>query len=122
MNAAIKNKLLQPSADIQALREAVNSDAFSDSTKLHRLTAIVKLAAFASEARRTLEGIDSVLSSHPKTFEAIRTSLSGPSNWVDMDDVVSDVLRDVGNRLDDLSNVIGNRPFERQTLGGAGHE
>lgn len=77
------------------------------SAELSSLQNIVKLAAFAFEARRTLEAYEDHSESHPgfkKQFEAC-TPFS--SNWREFDGIVSaEVLRDVANRMGTLSEEI----------------
>ena len=112
-------KPVHPSAELQALRSA----GYTDCTALYKLTNLVKLAALACEARRTLEGINGLLNYHPTAREAVMSGLNGPTEWADMDDVVGDVLKDVGDRLESLSDTIANRPAElAKRFGGVDHE
>ena len=70
--------------------------------ELHSLKNIVALAAFASDARRTLEGIDEVRRWHPDTDMCINNRVAASRNWDTHEDVLSTVLAHVNDRLHDL--------------------
>lgn len=101
------HKAEQPGA-VKAVIQAVRDSANTDSLALHHLTNIVKLAAFACEARRVLTGIyDS-----EETRNQIKNCAPAMNSWTEFDDVTSDVLQDVAIRLDKLNEVISHRPYE----------
>jgi len=101
---------------------AAHKAAEADSMALDRLTNMVKLTAFACEARRTLEGIGNALTHHEKAKDAIGQSVDAWRNWTVLQDVTGEVLQDVAAQLSELSEAISRRPFELQDLEGAGHE
>ena len=70
--------------------------------ELHSLKNIVALAAFAADARRTLEGIDEVRRWHPDTDTCINNRVAASRNWDTHEDVLSAVLVHVNDRLHDL--------------------
>jgi|GEM_PF-6787433 len=61
-------------------------------SKLYNLTEIVKLAAFASESKRVLEGIRNASEYRPEMQKAIRDNVTAWNNWSEMDDATSSVL------------------------------
>ena len=105
------NKTVRPGAQVQSLHEFVRDACYSDSNKLYKLANIVKLAAFASEARRTLEGIDDALTYHKDAKETIHQNVQGCRTWAEMEDVTGDVLQEVARRLESLSEAISERTF-----------
>ena len=74
------------------------------SLKLYNLTEIVKLAAFAAEARRTLSGIQDVMHYRPEMREAITNNVNSSANWSEMSDNTGDVLHYVANELQDVNS------------------
>jgi hypothetical protein len=84
----------------ETLADAATSKADELSLKLNNLTEIVKLAAFASEARRTLEGIDSIMKHSPEMRAVVNASVDTSSNWKAMEDVTGNVLSYVAQELD----------------------
>jgi hypothetical protein len=82
------------------LADAATSKADDLSLKLYGLTEIVKLAAFASEARRTLQGISGVMKHHPEMQAAVATSVGTSSNWEALEDVTGNVLAHLARELD----------------------
>ena len=113
---------VQPGVTVQAVIEAARESCNADTLALYRLTNIIKLAAFAAESRRVLSGIDDALNNSPKASELLNKSIKARMSWSDFDDVTGDVLQDVAAQLNDLNDVMCNRPFELQELGGARHE
>ena len=101
---------------MMAIERVVSDAADTDSMTLYRLTNLVKLAAFACEARRTLEGIHGALTYQPKAQEAISQQVTCSNNWIAFEDVTAHVLQDVALQMDALNEVISNRPKELQTL------
>lgn len=94
----------QDQTAIIALADAATTHADALSMKLYNLTEIVKLAAFAAEARRTLTGIESVMHYRPEMREAITTSVPASSNWNDLPDNTGDVLHYVAGQMDDMQD------------------
>lgn len=90
--------------DAQQRRSAA-ATAQSDeiSLTLHNLTEIVKLAAFAAEARRTLAGIDNTTHYQSEMREVIRTSVSNSENWDEMEDSMGEVLTFVARQLEKVN-------------------
>jgi hypothetical protein len=73
------------------------------SLKLYGLTEIVKLAAFAVEARRTLGGIQHVMPDHPKAQAAINDNVPYSTNWAEMDNNTGEVLWYVSMQLEEVN-------------------
>lgn len=108
----------KPQQSTKAMLRAAHDAASADGAVLHRLSNIVKMAAFACEARRTLEGIEGVLTYQPKAKEAVDKQLRANNNWAEIADVTGEVLLDVAEQLAALNESISGRPFELQKLAG----
>lgn len=80
-------------------KQPMSSKAWAE---LASLRNIVALAAFAADARRTLEGIDEVRRRHPDTNEHINNRVTASNNWDTHEDVLPTVLAHVNDRLHDL--------------------
>ena len=76
------------------------------SLKIYHLTEIVKLAAFAAEARRTLEGIDGALTYHRDMQQVIIDNVSHSNNWIEMQDASAEVLRYVSRELVEVGREV----------------
>jgi hypothetical protein len=105
------HKAEQPSA-VKAAIDAAKDAANTDSLALHQLTNIVKLVAFACEARRVLKGTFDLLPYYPEADKHVAASVTACRSWIEFDDVTGDVLQDVAIRLDKLDEVISHRPYE----------
>ena len=88
------------------LTKALDNFARKTSSELYLLQNIIHLAAFACEARRTLEAYQSNANLFPKFQEHFSTTIEASSNWDCFKDVSAEVLRDVANRLGALSEEI----------------
>jgi len=74
------------------------------SLTLHNLSEIVKLAAFAAEARRTLAAIDNALYFREEVQEMIRMGVSNSRQWSEMEDNTGDVLDYVARQLHQVND------------------
>lgn len=101
MSAASTTKT--PSAQA-LLADAATNRADDLSLKLSNLTEIVKLAAFASEARRTLEGIDAMMKYSPEIRVAVSANVATPGNWKALEDASSNVLSHVARQLESIND------------------
>ena len=70
------------------------------SFKLLNLTEIVKLAAFAAEARRTLTAINSLSCALPDMGDTVRQCVNSPRAWMDREDNAGQVLLYVADELE----------------------
>jgi hypothetical protein len=86
-------------------RRAAAATAQSDeiSQTLDNLTEIVRLAAFAAEARRTLVGIDNTLHYRPEMKQIIRDSVLNAAQWSEMEDNTGEVLFYVARQLEKVN-------------------
>ena len=73
------------------------------SLKLFNLTEIVKLASFAAEARRVLEGIKDAAAYNPDMQKVIDNSSVHPHTWTEMDDSTGNVLDYIGRELGSIN-------------------
>jgi hypothetical protein len=72
--------------------------------ELQNLNDIITLAAFAADARRTLDGIDEVKRWYPEVNERIKARVSASCNWDTHQDTLPNVLAHVNDRLQRLLN------------------
>ena len=84
----------------QALSAADQSDALS--LELCHLTELVRLAAFAVEAQRTLEGVFEALTYYPKANEYVASRVDAVNNWKTFDHGAAENLRYAADRMDGL--------------------
>lgn len=70
------------------------------------LKSVVQLAAFASEAKRILEGIDHAAKVFPEIDRGIRTCVTVHGNWTSFECPVAEVLSEVAHQLDQLADDI----------------
>ncbi len=88
----------------QRIAEAAIAQADEISLKLCNLTEIVKLAAFAAEARRTLEEIKNVMHYRPEMQKVIKDGVLNASNWSELEDNTGDVLGYVARQLEKVND------------------
>lgn len=116
----------QPSAaasEREALIDAMRDASNADSLALYRLANITKLAAFACESRRVLEGVENALVYDKEVRAAISQRVSAWSTWTEMEDVTGEVLQGVARQMEALNDVISGRPFDlAKRFEGADHE
>lgn len=74
---------------------------------LYRLSGIVKLAAFAAEARRMLEAHDSALKSFPEAAAHIFDTVESSRQWECMADATGEVLTAVSDQLAGVADGAG---------------
>lgn len=94
----------QQASTRQAAYNAAARNADDLALKLHNLTELVKLAAFAVEARRTLTGISDELRYQPEMQAAITDGVRHSTSWADLEDNTGDVLNYVSSELVDLNS------------------
>lgn len=80
-------------------RQHLSSEVWAE---LDNLKSIITLAAFAADARRTLEGIDEVKRWYPDTNERINDRVVASCNWGTHEDALPAVLAHVNDRLQSL--------------------
>ncbi len=73
------------------------------SLKLHNITEIVKLAAFAAESRRVLEGIENMCAYLPDVKTYVKNSSEGANTWLDMPDATGTVLQYLAKELETIN-------------------
>ena len=84
----------------EALSASDQSDALS--LELFHLAEIVRLAAFAVEAQRTLRGVFDELTYHPKANEYVASRVDACNNWTTFDRSAAENLRYAADRMDGL--------------------
>ena len=89
-------------AKINTIPDAATSKADALSMQMYHLIGVVKLAAFAAEARRTLDGIRDLTDCHVEVKQAIDGSVSAMSDWRERDDNAGEVLDYVARQLDEV--------------------
>jgi hypothetical protein len=68
--------------------------------KLYGLAQVVRLAAFAAEARRTLTGIEGALEWREDVRTDLRDHIHQMTGWQDMPDTAGDALQFIASELD----------------------
>jgi hypothetical protein len=91
--------------------KVIQTQIEADTGRLFQLANIVKLAAFAAESRRALEGYSRVLGHFPDADTAVSNTVSHCSQWQEQEDVLGEVLTDVGHQIEALIDDI-----ERQVM------
>lgn len=86
-------------ADIAKLRQQIDAQA----QEVYRLAQVVKLAAFAAEARRTLEAIGNACVLDRQLADELAQHVDAVNNWGTFDDVSGEVLRGLGSSLEHIA-------------------
>ncbi|WP_422848956.1 hypothetical protein ACOYR4_06110 [Acidovorax sp. M14] len=73
--------------------------------ELAQMRDVIGLVAFAVEARRTLEAIDTVAEGMPHIGEALTGAIDMRRQWSQCPDTAATVLDGIYHRLDELLNV-----------------
>ena len=97
--------------DLSSRADAYTDQADALSLRLFHLKNMTKLAAFAAEARRTLEAFDVIAEYRPAMRSAIHAEVQYPSNWREYDDVSGDVLQRVAQQLEEVSTDMTNAMY-----------
>ena len=91
-------------AHIIQAADAARSKADTLSLQMYNLIGIVKLAAFAAEARRTLDAIRDLAHCRADVKQAIEDHVSAPSDWRERDDNAGEVLDYVARQLEEVNS------------------
>jgi hypothetical protein len=83
---------------------SVRLDEFS--SRLSELNLVVKLCAFAAEARRALGDIEILADTNPVFQEIMQRRIETPTEWAVHDDVVGVVLKSVSLEIDQLTEQL----------------
>ncbi|NBD19522.1 hypothetical protein GTZ97_02385 [Aquabacterium fontiphilum] len=86
-------------ADIAKLSQQIDAQA----QEVYRLAQVVKLAAFAAEARRTLVAIGNACVLDPQLADELAQYVDAVNNWGTFDDVSGEVLRALGSSLERIA-------------------
>lgn len=89
-------------AKINTITDAATSKANALSMQMYNLIGIIKLAAFAAEAGRTLDGIRDVTDYRVDVKQAIADSVSAMGDWRERDDNAGEVLDYVARQLEEV--------------------
>jgi len=98
--------LVPPAANQPAPK--ITDVADQASSKIHNLVNIVRLAAFACEARRVLEDIQRAAEITPDVEAYLGRQVEYIGEWAEHPDIAAQVLRDVAGQIDDTSNQLTN--------------
>lgn len=110
----------------QALMTAADELSF----KLYNLAELTKLAAFASEARRTLTAISDLAKILPEVGDNIKQCVPSPRAWSERHDNTGEVLFYIADELQSVRDALDTTlsALKRETVGseaepleGAGH-
>jgi hypothetical protein len=80
----------------------IDGKASDSAYQLFHLANVVKLAGFACESRRILEGLGSPDIQAADDLECVSHSMQ----WIEHDDVTGDVLREAGKQLYEMANLL----------------
>ena len=69
------------------------------SLRLYQFEQVLKLAAFAAEARRTLSEINSAIAFSPEIEAKLSERVESFNNWMEMDDTAGETLRFVAHEI-----------------------
>ena len=83
----------------ERIADAATDKAEDLSLRLSHLTSLVKLAAFATEARRVLSGIHEAVSYRPELAQAIMAATPCSNSWRAMNDNSGEILSYVACQL-----------------------
>ena len=87
----------------ERIADAATDKADDLSLQLNRLTDLVKLAAFAVEARRVLSEIHEAKSRQPELEKAIMKAVPASNSWLAMDDNAGEILGHVAIQLEKVN-------------------
>jgi hypothetical protein len=87
-------------------RTTAKKQALSPQTwaELQSISDVLALAAFCTDAKRILEGIDEVCRIYPDIEQRIHKNVTAANNWTCHDDTLPAVLTHAQARLQDLLN------------------
>ena len=88
----------------ERIADAATDKADDLSLQLNRLTDLVKLAAFAVEARRVLSDLHEAKSRQPELEKAIMKAVPASNSWLAMDDNVGEILGHVAIQLEKVND------------------
>lgn len=74
------------------------------SLRMYHLGEILKLAAFAAESRRVLNGVDTALFCRPEIKKTLDGSIDSFSNWVEMEDSSGVVLENLARQVEQINS------------------
>lgn len=86
------------------------------SAEVGRLAQIAKLAAFAVEARRVLTAIDDASRRRPDAAAELLAEVPYAQQWAEHEEVADSVLREVGFRLDEITETMDRVYFDIQAI------
>lgn len=69
---------------------------------LYEVHSVLRLAAFAAEARRVLDSISVARELSPDLDKAITNAVTEPNEWQSLPDASAEVLTAVADRLSDI--------------------
>lgn len=87
----------------ERIADAATDKAEDLSLRLSHLTSLVKLAAFATEARRVLSGIHETANYQPELQKAIKNAVPASNTWLGMSDCSGEVLSHVARQLEEVN-------------------
>ena len=101
-----------PIVALESERELIGNDRDA----LYRIGNILKLAAFAAEARRTLDAVDGAIPYFKDAEKHLHETVTAWRNWTVMEDTVGDVLNDVAREVGELVERMDNRDSHLKRL------
>ena len=105
----------------ESIADAATDKADDLSLRLSHLTDLVKLVAFAAEARRVLRGIHEAANYQPELQKAVMKAVPASNTWRSMKDSTGEVLNHVAHQLDEVNTSFTDSVYSlsRVKQGGA---
>ncbi|MEI8170865.1 MAG: hypothetical protein WCG50_14390 [Rhodoferax sp.] len=104
--SAATNKAANAAPDIDAAVNTVNELVETLSEKFFYLGKVTQMAAFAAEARRTLELYSSQADYFPDFKNSLKNCNESVNNWRSFDDTSGDVLQQIACQIDACANEL----------------
>jgi hypothetical protein len=103
-----------PPAERPESPESITEAADDLSLRMYHLSELVKLAAFAVEARRVLEGIHDVLPYYSDAERSVSDQVARAAQWIEMEDVASTMLTYAAREMDKLNTELTEMAYTRR--------
>lgn len=89
------------------------------SLRLYCFEQVLKQAAFAAEARRTLSEINNAIAFDPETENKLSERVEALGQWMEMEDTAGEVLRFVSCEIDIINQAFVNIIYHPECVGRA---
>lgn len=94
-----------------------NDQAEALHLRAYYATRMLKLVALASETKRVLLDVETLLESCPDTRRMLRQNVSDMTGWLDQKDPTAEILDYLALELEEASNGLLDLAFDRSQAG-----